>query len=168
MCESRLVDLDGQRHFMTKRFDREGSRRLHVQTLCALQHLPPGSPRSLCSYDALFDTAEALGLTYGEKEELFRRMAFNVYNREMDDHTKNFSFLMTEDGKWHLAPAYDLTGCHFSAEDTQFDDWQNQHALSVNGKFSRISDGDILAVAEKYVIGTAPKVLSLIRDVFSD
>ena len=166
MCESRLVDLDGRRHFMTKRFDRDGNRRLHVQTLCALQHLPPGSPRDLCSYDVLFDTAEALGLRYEEKEELFRRMAFNVYNREMDDHTKNFSFLMSEDGRWRLAPAYDLTGCHFSAADSQFDDWQNQHALSVNGKFSRISDDDILAVGEKYAVGTASKVLSGVRDVF--
>ena len=122
MSESRLVELDGRRHFMTKRFDREGNRRLHVQTLCALQHLPPGSPRELCSYDVLFDTAEALGLDYAEREELFRRMVFNVYNREMDDHTKNFSFLMTEDGKWHLAPAYDLTGCHFSAGDPGLDD----------------------------------------------
>lgn len=166
MCESRLVDLDGRRHFMTKRFDRDGNRRLHVQTLCALQHLPPGSPRELCSYDVLFDTAEALGLRYEEKEELFRRMAFNVYNREMDDHTKNFSFLMMEDGRWRLAPAYDLTGCHFSAVDSQSDDWQNQHALSVNGKFSRINDDDILAVGEKYAIGTAPKILSVVRDVF--
>ena len=166
MAESRLLQESGDYHFMTKRFDREGNRRLHVQTLCALQHLPVGSPRELCTYDALFDTAEAIGLKYEEREELFRRMAFNVYNREMDDHTKNFSFLMTEDGTWHLAPAYDLTGCHFSAADAQFDDWQNQHALSVNGKFSGIGDDDLLAVAEKYAIGTAPNVLSRIRDVF--
>ena len=58
------------------------------------------------------------------------------------------------------------TGCHFSAVDSQFDDWQNQHALSVNGKFSRINDDDILAVGEKYAIGTAPKILSVVRDVF--
>jgi len=166
MSESRLVELDGRMHFMTKRFDRDGNRRLHLQTLCALQHLPPGSPRELCSYDVLFDTADALGLGYEDREEIFRRMAFNVYNREMDDHSKNFSFLMTEDGKWHLAPAYDVTGCHFSAADARFDDWQNQHALSVNGKFSRIGDDDLLAVGEKYAVGTAPKVLSRIRDVF--
>jgi hypothetical protein len=71
---------------------------------------------------------------------------------------------MTEDGKWHLAPAYDLTGCHFSAGDPGLDDWQNQHALSVNGKFSRIGDDDLSAVAEKYAIGTAPKVLARVRD----
>ena len=166
MSESRLVELDGRKHFMTRRFDRIGNRRLHVQTLCALRHLPPGSPRELCSYDVLFETAEAIGLKYEEREELFRRMAFNVYNREMDDHTKNFSFFMTEDGAWHLAPAYDLTGCHFSAADAQFDDWQNQHALSVNGKFSGIGDDDLLAVAEKYAIGTAPRELSRVRAAF--
>lgn len=44
------------------------------------------------------------------------------------------------------------------------DDWQNQHALSVNGKFSRIGDDDLSAVAEKYAIGTAPKVLARVRD----
>ena len=46
----------------------------------------------------------------------------------------------------------------------QLDDWQNQHALSVNGRFSRISDNDIMAVGEKYAIGTASKVLSRVRD----
>jgi serine/threonine-protein kinase HipA len=167
MSESRLLELDGSRHFMTRRFDREGSRRFHVQTLCALQHLPPGGPRQLCSYDLLYDTAETLGLAYEDKEELFRRMAFNVYNKEMDDHTKNFSFMMMEDGSWHLAPAYDLTGCHFSAEDSQWNDWQNQHALSVNGKFSSISDEDMLMVAERYAIGTASTLLAQVRDAFA-
>lgn len=167
MSECRLFELDGMRHFMTKRFDREGERRFHVQTLSALQHLPPGGPRSLYSYDVLFDTAEALGLGYEEREQLFRRMAFNVCTNEIDDHTKNFSFMMKEDGVWRLAHAYDLTGFHFSEGDEAQDRWQNQHALSVNGKFSGITDEDILAVGEKYAIGTAPKVLAEVRGVFA-
>ena len=67
-----------------------------------------GGPSALYSYETLFDTADALGLGYEALEQLFRRMAFNVYNGEMDDHTKNFSFLMREGGAWELAPAYDL------------------------------------------------------------
>jgi serine/threonine-protein kinase HipA len=93
-------------------------------------------------------------------------MAFNVYNGEMDDHTKNFSFLMREGGRWELAPAYDLTGCHFSPADSGWGDWQNQHALSVNGKFSRITDDDILTVGERYGVGTASNVLARVKDVF--
>ena len=99
--------------------------------------------------------------------ELFRRMAFNVYNREMDDHTKNFSFLMREGGGWELAPAYDLTGFHFSDGDPSWSDWQNQHALSVNGKFSRITDDDLLLVGERYGLGTAPKVLAQVKSAFA-
>lgn len=166
MSECRLFELDGVRHFMTRRFDRDGERRFHVQTLAALQHLPPGGPRSLYSYDVLFDTAEALGLGYEAREQLFRRMAFNVCSNEIDDHTKNFSFMMKEDGVWRLAPAYDLTGFHFSDGDAAYDRWQNQHALSVNGKFSGITDEDMLAVGEKYAIGTAPKVLAEVHQVF--
>ena len=163
MSECRLYELDGVRHFMTKRFDRNGNRRHLVQTLCALRHLPQGGPRELYTYETLFDTADALGLGYEALEELFRRMAFNVYIKEMDDHTKNFSFLMREGGGWELAPAYDLTGVHFSDGNPDWRDWQNQHALSVNGKFSRITDEDILLVGERYGIGTAPAVLEQVK-----
>jgi len=163
MSECRLYELDGVRHFMTKRFDRDGSRRHLVQTLCALRHLPQGGPRELYTYETLFDTADALGLGYEAREELFRRMAFNVHIKEMDDHTKNFSFMMREGGGWGLAPAYDLTGVHFSDGDPSWDDWQNQHALSVNGKFSRITDEDMLLVGERYGIGTAPEVLAQVK-----
>ena len=165
MSECRLLELDGAKHFMTRRFDRDGDRRFHVQSLAALQHLPPGGPRQLYSYDILFDTADALGLGYEEREQLFRRMAFNVCINEIDDHTKNFSFMMKEDGVWHLAPAYDLTGVHFSDGDAAAGRWQNQHALSVNGKFSGITDDDLLAVADKYAIGTAPRVLAAVHHV---
>ena len=149
MSECRLHELDGVKHFMTKRFDRDRSSRHLVQTLCALMHLPMGGPRALYTYETL--------------EEIFRRMAFNVSIGETDDHTKNFSFLMREGGAWELAPAYDLTGCHFSAVDPKWNDWTNQHALSVNGKFSGISDKDLLAVGERYGLGTAPKALAEIK-----
>ena len=166
MSECRLLTIDGCSHFMTKRFDREGAQRFHVQTLCALRHLPPGGPRELYSYETLFETADVLGLDYEAREEIFRRMAFNVYNREMDDHTKNFSFLMTEDGVWRLAPAYDLTGEHFSDGDDAWGQWQNQHALSVNGKFSNITDEDVLSVGERWAVGSASRVLQEVQKVF--
>lgn len=166
MSECRLLEIGGAAHFMTRRFDRDGPVRHHLQTLCALQHLPHGGPSGLYSYDVLFDTAEALGLGYEDKEQLFRRMAFNVFNRETDDHTKNFSFLMRGNGVWELAPAYDLTGAMFLAADSAFDEWQNPHALSVNGRFSGISDADLLAVGARYGLGTAPRVLAEVKAAF--
>ena len=165
MSECQLYELDGVKHFMTKRFDREGNRRHHMQTLCALQHVGHSSPREAKQYELLFRTAVDLNLGYEALEQLFRRMAFNVYIGETDDHSKNFSFLMKEGGAWELAPAYDLTGCHFSVEDRDFEAWSNPHALSVNGKTGLITDEDLLAVAERFGIGTAKRVLREVKDV---
>ena len=163
MSECRLLELDGVKHFMTKRFDRDGNRRHHLQTLCALQHVGHPSPREAKQYELLFRTAVDLNLGYEALEQLFRRMAFNVYIEEVDDHTKNFSFLMREGGDWELAPAYDLTGCHFSVDDKDFEAWANPHVLSVNGKTGNITDDDLIAVAERFGIGTAKRALGEIK-----
>ena len=163
MSECRLYELDGRLHFMTKRFDREGNRRHHLQTLCALCHVGHPSAREEKRYELLFHTAVDLGLGYEALEQLFRRMAFNVYIEEVDDHTKNFSFLTREGGAWELAPAYDLTGCHFSVEDKDFETWSNPHVLSINGKTSGIGDVDLLSVAERFGIGTAKRALAEVK-----
>lgn len=164
MCESRLCEVDGIRHFMTRRFDRDGDRRHLVQTYCALRHLPPGRvPIALCRYEGLFDTIIALEMGYGVLEQMFRRMVFNVLIGEHDDHTKNFSFMMRQGGKWELAPAYDLTGRHDSVADASMYEWSNKHALSVNGKFSSIGDADLLSVGERYGIGNANEILGEVK-----
>ena len=165
MAESRLVEVDGRRHFMTKRFDREGGNRLHLATLSALAHLPAESPAEHRRYEQLFVVADELGLPYEAKEELFRRMAFNVCSGEFDDHPKNFSFCLRQGGEWALAPAYDLTGSSFPSGDP----WSAQassHNLSVNGKQSDITDEDLLTVADRFGIGTAKKVLAHVKSVF--
>ena len=89
--------------------------------------------------------ADRLGLGFGAKVEIFRRMTFNALAKNCDDHAKNFSFLLSEGGTWHLAPAYDLTRAYNSAGD--WGEWKNRHALSVNGRFSGITADDLLRVA---------------------
>ena len=162
MSESCLYELDGLKHFMTRRFDREGSRRHHLATLSALAHLPAETPQEHRRYEQLFITASELGLGYEALEQIFRRMVFNVLTGEFDDHTKNFSFVLRESSGWALAPAYDLTGSRFPREDP----WSAQagvHQLSVNGKRRGITDADLLSVADRFGIGTAKRVLSEVR-----
>lgn len=113
-------------------------------------------------YEQLFMTADALGLGYEAREQLFRRMAFNVIAGECDDHPKNFAFRLRQGGSWALAPAYDLTGSDFPS----CDPWRahaGTHQLSVNGRRRDISDEDLLAVADRFGIGTARRVLAEIR-----
>ena len=163
MSESCLYELDGMKHFMTKRFDRDGSVRHHIATLSAMAHLPTETPQEFRCYEQLFLTSDELGLGYETMEQLFRRMVFNVVTGEFDDHTKNFAFRLREGGSWELAPAYDLTGSDFPSEDP----WSAQagvHQLSVNGKRRDITDDDLLAVADRFGIGTAKRVIREVRE----
>ena len=66
-------------------------------------------------------------------------MCFNVFAHNIDDHSKNFSFLYnTQQNNWELAPAYDLT-----CSTNMF----NSHAAFVNGSANPSID-DIVSLAE--------------------
>ncbi len=159
MMPSRLLEENGRAHFMTKRFDREGRLvKHHVQTFCALKHFDYNLVNSF-SYEQLFQCMRELKLTYADAEQMFRRMVFNVIARNCDDHTKNFSFLLKQGGKWELAPAYDV--CHAYRPGS---DWVSRHALSINGKRKDISKQDLLAIGESIRCKKASEIIDEIND----
>lgn len=143
MSPCRLLEENGRAHFMTKRFDREGgATKHHVQTLCAMKHFDYNANTSY-SYEQLFQTMRELRMPYPAAEQMFRRMVFNVLARNCDDHTKNFAFRLKKDGKWELAPAYDI--CHAYKPQHK---WVSRHNLSINGKREGIGKDDLLAIGE--------------------
>lgn len=154
----RLLEENGRAHFMTLRFDRQGNRKHHLQSLCAMVHLDYRQKASH-DYSQFLQTVIRLGLDYAALEEAFRRMTFNVMASNCDDHTKNISFMLREGMRWELAPAYDATYAYNPAGE-----WTWQHLMAVNGKFADISRADLLAVADRFGIGTAPKVLKQVRE----
>lgn len=161
MSPCRLLEENGRAHFMTKRFDRDGNTRHHLQTLCAIAHL---DYRQKATHDAsqLMLTIVELQLGYEAREEAFRRIAFNVMAANCDDHTKNVSFLLREGGAWELAPAYDVTHAY-----NPKGEWTYQHLMSVNGRFGGISRDDLLVLADRFGIGTAPRVLEQVATAVS-
>ncbi len=102
MMPSSLYAVEGNNHFITKRFDRDRERKIYTQTLAAI------NPEAE-SYGQLIDTCRKLHLPESDCQEVFRRMVFNILANNTDDHNKNFSFIMNEDGSWRLSPAYDIT-----------------------------------------------------------
>jgi serine/threonine-protein kinase HipA len=161
MFSCRLLEENGRAHFMTKRFDRDGNKKHHMQTLCAMAHLDYKQKGSH-DYNQFFLTINKLQLGYDSLEEAFRRMAFNVMAANCDDHTKNISFLLREGGSWELSPAYDITHA-FNPKG----EWTYQHLMSVHGKFTEITRADLLVVAERFGIGTASKVLKQVAEAIS-
>lgn len=161
MTECRLWHEGDKAHFMTKRFDRmDTGEKLHTQTLCGIAHFDRDKRYS---YEQLFQVMRRLYLPYPDMEEMYRRMVFNVVARNHDDHTKNHSFMMTEDGKWSLAPAYDL--CYAYSPSGK---WTNQQQLSLNGKRDNITRNDLLAVGKKMSINNCENIIDQVVDVLAD
>jgi len=90
--------------------------------------------------------------------EMFRRMCFNVFAHNRDDHSKNFTFLYKEAEEcWRLSPAYDLT---YSST------YYGEHTTMVDGNGRNPGEKEILAVG--IVAGMekveCTRIMSQIRD----
>jgi serine/threonine-protein kinase HipA len=154
MSACRLLEENGRAHFMTKRFDRAvGNTNHHIQTLCAMNHLD-FKKKGTNSYEQLFVTMDKLSLPYEQKEEAYRRMVFNVVGKNCDDHTKNISFRLRQGQPWELAPAYDISFAHNPSGE-----WTHQHLMSINGRFKDFTRADLLALSNRFGIGSAANVI---------
>lgn len=94
-------------YFAIKRFDHDGVKRVHMHTAAGLLHSNFRTPS--LDYEDLIALTVHLTHDVRESEDLYRLAVFNVLAHNRDDHAKNFSFLMNEQGVWTLSPAYDLT-----------------------------------------------------------
>lgn len=148
MMPSMLVEGKKETHFLTERFDRKGNEKIHIQTLAAMN--PTAD-----SYESLFDTACRISIMPMEMQRLFLSMTMNVLGGNVDDHNKNFSFMMGQDGVWHITPMYDFT---FSV-DPSAPGYMNRHCMTINNKSSAIERGDLLEVAKKYNIKGADSLI---------
>ena len=71
-------------------------------------------------------------------ENMFRRMCFNVFAHNRDDHSKNFTYLYDEEkDSWRLSPAYDLT---YSST------YYGEHTTTVDGNGRNPGRKEILTV----------------------
>ena len=143
-----LMDVEGDKHFVTQRFDREGERKLHMQTLAALY--PEAD-----SYERLLWVCRKMRLSELDSEEVFRRMVFNILANNTDDHNKNFSFLMDEQGRWRLSSAYDMTYIFNTGGFLP----ETRHCLMIRGKYDDISKEDVMDLAAENGIRKAESII---------
>ena len=121
------------KYFATRRFDiNEHGERLHIATASGLLNEPLFPPKM--DYHSLLQLTGYLTQSPDAVEQQFRRMVFNHYVCNFDDHARNFSFIC-RDGRWELAPAYDLTS----------DQTLGEHATTINFK-GLPTDEDMITV----------------------
>lgn len=116
MAREAGIDMSGTRLFPTRqgevffgveRFDRADNRRRHVHTFGNLIHANFRVP--CCDYALLMKVTRVLTKCAADVTAAFRLMVFNILVHNRDDHVKNFAFILSPEGEWHLSPAYDLT-----------------------------------------------------------
>lgn len=150
---SKLVEIEGTKNFMTQRFDRQNGKKIHTQTLAAMSAFAD-------AYEDLFVVGRKLNLSADEQSQQYRRMVFNVIAENVDDHTKNFSFIMQPNGEWHISPAYDIV---FSADpDSHF---YRNHELTILGKRKNITKQDLLLFAQRQDIKNAASIIDEVTEV---
>lgn len=156
MMPCRLIEIEGRQHFLTERFDRQNGEKQHILTLAAMSDTAD-------SYEDLFAVMRSLRLPKAQQDEMFRRMVFNVLAWNVDDHSKNISFIMDRKGRWGLAPAYDLV---FSV-DVDAPDYVNTHSLSICGKTDEITEEDLLHFARMNDIRSPKRMIAQVRTALS-
>lgn len=157
IMDSELKRFETASHFITRRFDRGPEGKVHMQSLLAMAG-------DVTSYEEAFDTMRKLDLGYKDFEQLYRRMVFNVLAGNIDDHARNFSFIMDRTGRWSLAPAYDMV---YSIDPSVLEVQKGQF-LSICGKKSEIKKEDLIHIGRYYDINRPGEVIERTQDVLSN
>lgn len=95
--------------FLTKRFDRDGARRIHFASAMTLLGKTDGANATEGS--GYLDIASIIKTNsvspQKDLHELWRRIVFNMAVSNTDDHLRNHGFVLVKDG-WSLSPLYDV------------------------------------------------------------
>jgi serine/threonine-protein kinase HipA len=155
MSESKLFKgKSGKVYFGTKRFDRIGNNRLHMHSAAGMMH--DNFRLSNLDYGNVMDCAFRLERDIHAYEKILRLAAFNVFAHNRDDHSKNISFLMDENGSWKVAPAYDLT---FSSSG------HGMHSTMVSGESANPTKFHLLELANYFKIKNASNIIDQVQSV---
>ncbi len=147
----------GNQYFGTKRFDRNGDKRIHMHSAAGLMH--DNFRLSNMDYGHVMDAAFRLENHVGGYEKVLRLAAFNVFAHNKDDHSQNISFLMNHKGEWQLAPSYDLT---FSFSSHGF------HNTTVAGEGKSPGSQHLIELANLFGVNNSKEIIEQINDVISN
>ena len=143
-----------------RRFDCTPAGRFHMHSACGLMDASFRAPSM--DYMDLIKITQKLCKSVAAGQNVFARALFNLFGLNQDDHTKNWAYLMDDNGNWNLSPAYDVT---FSPNAN------NEHMMAFNGygKTPPLAIIQQLAKAANFSDWSdAKEVVQKMLDAFSD
>jgi serine/threonine-protein kinase HipA len=161
-AEHSLIRLtSGELAYLTKRFDREKGRKIHVEDLCQLtgtltEHKYRGSLEKVGKTIKGFSTNTGL-----DALSFFELTIFCFLTGNADMHLKNFSLMKNPSGDIQLSPAYDLVSTKLAMpQDLE------EMALTMNGKKNRLKKVDFDKLGES--LGINEKARENVYQNFAD
>lgn len=110
VAETKLLNAGGKYHtLLSKRFDRQSSKRIHFASAMTMLGLSDGCDANTGNgyLDIVDFIMQSCVNVESNLKELFRRVAFFIRIGNSDDHFRNHGFILTREG-WTLSPAYDI------------------------------------------------------------
>lgn len=111
VAETRIIALIGAHAIAIRRFDRHSGTRVHcISAGTAIRAVTPAGNDPEMGYPALAGVLRRSSAAKDDdRQELFRRMVFNILIDNTDDHEKNHALLVdARSMRTRLAPAYDV------------------------------------------------------------
>jgi serine/threonine-protein kinase HipA len=141
-AEAGLISLSsGEPAFITRRFDREGGRRVHVEDLCQLSGLTT-EHKYRSSMEKVGMLVRGLATTPGDDAlRLLEATVFSFLVGNSDMHLKNWT-MVRDAGRVVLSPAYDLLPVRLLVNDPE------EFALPINGRKNRLQRRDFESLAK--------------------
>jgi len=143
-----LIGLSsGQLSYITKRIDRTGTTKIHMEDMCQLterltEHKYKGSHEQIGKAIVRYSATPGLDLI-----NFFEQVLFSFLTGNADMHLKNFSLVDIPDMGYILSPAYDMVASTLVVEG---DD--EELALTLNGKKKNLRKKDFIEAINRFNI----------------
>lgn len=144
--EYREFTVEGETGLLFRRYDRDNGQKIHTASLKSIDH-------RILSYEEVLEVIIKMGMDKEDIEQMYRRIVYNVFMNITDFHGGNLTFLMGRDGRWSLAPAYDIFPTLLDGI---------PHHFSINRKKEGINETDLIELGEKHNI---PDARETVRDI---
>jgi len=164
-----IAFCDGELAYITKRFDRVESRKIHQEDFCSLAGQTKDTNGKNYKYDYSYEQIGELYLpTYKlELIKYFKLVLFNYLVGNGDAHLKNFSVIQRKSKEYGLSPAYDLlsSSIHLPNESRTalelFEEYESE-SFEANGFYAYDDFIDFsarLGLSKKIAMGTIKSFL---------
>ena len=160
-AETKMHQINGQDICLVRRFDRmhqngQITRRGFLSARTVFYDDPGFAAVATGSYQRLARWMPRFGAGQADKEQLFKRMVFNVVVRKDDDNDQNHGLVHVGNGRFVLAPAYDIVP-------NLQPRLVNHHALLIGDSAAGTIE-NLMGIAESFGLGK-DQALSLIQAI---